>query len=481
MGAAQNIYSTWGASASHFVFGATGTLYASGTGTTNFPQYLAQTGSATAVTTWNTAGTYFGVNSNSGFTGYFEDFHVNGGSSVYSVDYLGNLIAANSIMAGNTVTAGATFAVNLKSKLISYNDGYWTMTNNGILGFSGLYLGPTVAAPSATMIQPGSVITGTSNTNGANFTIAGSQGTGTGTGGSLIFQTALAGTTGTTQNALVTALTIAQDQSASFTGKVVVSATAITPNYLFTVNKNTANPPAVSTDTIAQFCGVDASNTRVIIDSFAGVSSLSFVRTDGTNASPTAVQANEKIGSLSAIAYNGSAYTAGVENITFYASENFTTGANGTYLTFATTTNGTTSSTERVRFDNAGNVLIGTTTASGLLTVNGTANVAGILTTQSGRVQAVRVVTAAGAVTVATTDDIIVVNKTVGAATTVNLVSSPATGAMVTVKDGKGDAGTNNITITPASGNIDGAGTFVMATNYESLTFVYNGTQWNIL
>lgn len=49
---------------------------------------------------------------------------------------------------------------------------------------------------------------GTSNVAGAAFTIAGSQGKGTGVGGSLIFQTAAAGTTGTVVNPLVTALTL---------------------------------------------------------------------------------------------------------------------------------------------------------------------------------------------------------------------------------------------------------------------------------
>lgn len=93
----------------------------------------------------------------------------------------------------------------------------------------------------------------------------------------------------------------------------------------------------------------------------------------------------------------------------------------------------------------------------------------------------VRVVTAAGAVTVTTSDYVVVVNKTVGAATTVNLPASPATGDTYVIKDGKGDAGANNITLTPAAGNIDGAGTKVMATNYQSISLVYNGTEWNVV
>lgn len=116
------------------------------------------------------------------------------------------------------------------------------------------------------------------------------------------------------------------------------------------------------------------------------------------------------------------------------------------------------------------------------LTINSASSTfANILKTSSGRIQNVRVVTAAGAVTVATTDDVIVVNKGTGAATAANLPATPATGTRFTIKDGKGDAGTNNITITPAAGNIDGAGTYVMNINYQSVTVVYNGTQWNII
>lgn len=106
---------------------------------------------------------------------------------------------------------------------------------------------------------------------------------------------------------------------------------------------------------------------------------------------------------------------------------------------------------------------------------------AGRSTFTSGENHFVRVVTASGSVTVATTDHTVVVNKSSGEATTVNLPGSPATGDTYIIKDGKGDAATNNITITPAAGNIDGSGTFVQTTNYQSTRLVYNGTQWNVI
>lgn len=98
----------------------------------------------------------------------------------------------------------------------------------------------------------------------------------------------------------------------------------------------------------------------------------------------------------------------------------------------------------------------------------------------AGQIVKVRVVTAAGSVTVATNDYVVEVNKTAGAATTVNLPAG-VTGTTYRIKDGKGDAGTNNITVTPAAGNIDGAATKVINTNFGSIDVVYDGTQWIVL
>lgn len=93
----------------------------------------------------------------------------------------------------------------------------------------------------------------------------------------------------------------------------------------------------------------------------------------------------------------------------------------------------------------------------------------------------VRVVTAAGAITGLASDDLILVNKTVGAATIVTLPATPATGQIIVVKDAKGDAFTNNITVSAAAGNIDGLTSFILTQNYQSFTFIYNGTEWNVI
>lgn len=77
------------------------------------------------------------------------------------------------------------------------------------------------AAPVAQTLSVQSVVAGTTNTAGASWTLKGSAGTGTGIGGNIVFQTAITGTTGSTQNTFSTAFTIDTNQllivGASFT------------------------------------------------------------------------------------------------------------------------------------------------------------------------------------------------------------------------------------------------------------------------
>jgi len=138
-----------------------------------------------------------------------------------------------------------------------------------------------------------------------------------------------------------------------------------------------------------------------------------------------------------------------------------TDATNATNIASGTLADGRLSS--NVPLKNGNNTFSGVTTWTGALRIPG------------------RVVTAAGAVTVsATTDYFICINKTVGAATAVNLPASPATWSTYLIKDCKGDASSNNITLTPAAGTIDGAATYVMNISRQSASVTYNGTEWSV-
>jgi hypothetical protein len=88
-----------------------------------------------------------------------------------------------------------------------------------------------------------------------------------------------------------------------------------------------------------------------------------------------------------------------------------------------------------------------------------------------------RTVIAAGDVPIAASDVTILLNKTVGAATNINLPTSASRlGLSVTVKDYKGDANTHNITFVPAAGEtIDGFSAAAAAANGTALIDINYG------
>lgn len=119
---------------------------------------------------------------------------------------------------------------------------------------------------------------------------------------------------------------------------------------------------------------VENSNNSLGIYSF-GASDANVVRlygAQGTKASPTAAIAGQTLGGLRGFGYNGSAWTPSNVGVNLFASENFTTTAQGTYITLSTTNHGSTTLTEKLRILHNGNVGINTTSPSEKLEVNGT-------------------------------------------------------------------------------------------------------------
>lgn len=98
------------------------------------------------------------------------------------------------------------------------------------------------AAPVAQSTSVQSVVAGTSNIAGVNWTLKASQGTGTGVGGDIIFQTAKAGTTGTAQNALATAFTVSNLGMPVVPSGTVAQLPANLIGGLFVVTDSTTTP-----------------------------------------------------------------------------------------------------------------------------------------------------------------------------------------------------------------------------------------------
>ena len=114
---------------------------------------------------------------------------------------------------------GGVFTIGLDAENSQFILGNTTITGSGQVFTGDTFIaraaaanirfgGADAAAPVAQTISFQNVLAGTSNTAGVNTIFKASAGTGTGVGGAFLFQTALPGSSGTTQNAFATMLTI---------------------------------------------------------------------------------------------------------------------------------------------------------------------------------------------------------------------------------------------------------------------------------
>ena len=145
------------------------------------------------------------------------------------------------------------------------------------------------------------------------------------------------------------------------TGKVGIGTTA--PNSKLTVSSNAAPlpSPTMPGTTLLQFSAGDASNTRLLIDSFAAVPAIDFRRANTSASSPSSIFLDDNIGQISWLGRGSTGYGAGVRaSFRSSAAENWSDTAQGTYLSFSTTTKTTLSVVERLRISDSGNVGIGT-------------------------------------------------------------------------------------------------------------------------
>ncbi|QQS59860.1 hypothetical protein IPN35_03255 [Candidatus Peregrinibacteria bacterium] len=111
---------------------------------------------------------------------------------------------------------------------------------------------------------------------------------------------------------------------------------------------------------------------------------LSFLKSRGSLGSKAQVNTGDRLGGLYFKGYtNGGTYSGNVVAIQGVAAQNFTSSAQGSYITLETTSIGNTSRQERMRIDSSGNVGIGTTSPTEKLDVNGNINFTGELNINS--------------------------------------------------------------------------------------------------
>lgn len=120
---------------------------------------------------------------------------------------------------------------------------------------------------------------------------------------------------------------------------------------------------------------------------------------------------------------------------------------------------------------------LGDTTVVQNLTVQGDLEICGA------QYWGTRTIVDPGDVTINDSDNVVLINKTIGEATTVTIPLPGTSGKarLLIIKDMKGDASVNNIRIISAAGTIDGQNVWILNQNYQSFTLIDNGTEWNII
>lgn len=152
--------------------------------------------------------------------------------------------------------------------------------------------------------------------------------------------------------------------------------------------------------------GLLCQQTNIYLDSYGTHSGIRYRRSEGTQGSPTGVALNSLLGFVATYGYHtGSAYhsTQGA-SISFYATEAFTSGAQGSKIVFGTTPNGTTTNTVALTIDQnqvaTFSKLVAQSAAEITSTPSGTTQT---ITLNNGNHQTLTLTSATGAVTVTLT------------------------------------------------------------------------------
>lgn len=130
-----------------------------------------------------------------------------------------------------------------------------------------------------------------------------------------------------------------------------------------------------SNNVLSQSVLIQPTLDEILVTKYSGSTpNLAGRHSAGSSTTPTATTSSSGLVTFSGRGHTGSGFTSDKAQISLTADELFSPTANGTRITFSTTTNGTTSMNERMRIDNNGNVGIGTINPAEKLEVFSTAN-----------------------------------------------------------------------------------------------------------
>tara|TARA_Y100001963_G_scaffold159983_1_gene266699 strand:- start:6003 stop:9071 length:3069 start_codon:yes stop_codon:yes gene_type:complete len=305
------------------------------------------------------------------------------------------------------------------------------------------------AAGKSLTISGGSTTAGTTNNiAGGSVTIAAGQGKGSGNGGDIVFKTANAGGSGSSLNALATALTISDDLSSTFNGPVSVVATE-SAEAKITLSADEAD---------------DNGDTWVVSATTDGhfliESKVSGSLADMLDIHPDATATDSEMVVSGSVQVTGTGYKGPTDG-------DLTIQSDG-HMTFIID-NDNDETGQHFYWKNNASTTIAELTESGELELSGKIASTGVVTGQARK-------TANYSLTDA--DHTILAARS----TTMSLPENSAAGTTFTIK--RVDDGTSNGTITisrSGSDTIDGSASYTLTSNYDSVTVVSDGADYHIV
>lgn len=128
------------------------------------------------------------------------------------------------------------------------------------------------------------------------------------------------------------------------------------------ISTNATALPAAAAGTLLQLGSVDATATRLRLNSFASFGGVDYARANTSGAAPSALALDDTIGQFSWFGYGATGYSAAARTkLAGAAAEAWTDTAQGAYLEISTTPKLGTSTATVARFDDAGRLLMGVT------------------------------------------------------------------------------------------------------------------------
>lgn len=265
-----------------------------------------------------------------------------GGSGLPSLTGTANQVLVNGT-SGSAVTTAATLTLPQD------------INTNSTTQFNKLGLGSAISGSEILRVNGGSlqsVLIDSSNTDGPGLTISNTGGSGRSYS---LLSTGTTASIGAGNFALYDNTASAYRLCVDLNGNVVIGASTAPSSGLYQEKSG--------------------DSSRIRLRSYGGLGILFSEKANGTLSSPTAVTTGNPLFILGVGGYDGTAFKSNsAGGIRVLASQDWTSGAHGSYLTLDTTQDGTTSQSERVRVSQNGKVGINTQSPSNILHVVSSSN-----------------------------------------------------------------------------------------------------------